>query len=149
MMLLSIDPGLTTGWAIWNVPKLLLFGDCKGIEEFFDSLLLPDEWEEVDQIVMEDYKIRPSSLNKNWGHEWNNGPALQVIGGVKLWARSHSIPYHMSQPSILPVGCGYIGYPYNKKKHTPNYISAIAHGAWYQVKNKLALPGDFVHALAT
>lgn len=147
MKLLSIDPGVSTGWAEWDGSKLLKFNEERPETAFYD-LLIEGDFNDVDQVVFEDYKIRPADLQKGWGHEWNNGPALQIIGAVKYWCQTYSIPYKNQQASLLPVGCGYIGYPYNKKKHTPNYISAVAHGAYYLVKNKVCVPGDLRGSLA-
>jgi len=144
MKLLSIDPGTHTGFAVWyygsDKVQLLEMGESKDIQNFYNTLTTGD-LNDVDQIVAEDYKIRPSNMNKGWSHQWNNGPALQVLGAIDLFATMYSIPVFRTQPSVLPVGCGIINYKYDKKKHVPNRISAIAHGAWWLVKHKYTIPG--------
>jgi hypothetical protein len=146
MKLLSIDPGTHTGWAVWHYEKnkvlLQEMGESASIQQFYNTLT-DGEFNDTDQIVAEDYKIRPADLNKGWSHQWNNGPALQVLGAIDLFATMYSIPTSRNQPAVLPVGCGYIGYKYNKKVHVPNRISAIAHGAWWLVKHGYSVPGGF------
>lgn len=142
--LLSVDPGKHTGWAAWDFweggigkPELIRMGVTPTIEDFFD-LLLEDLWGDLSWIVYEDYKIRPRELNHKWGHEWSGAPALHVIGGIEFYARQRAIQQKAQPASILPVGCGFIGYNYRKGVHVPNNVSAIAHGAYWLVKNKHA-----------
>jgi len=54
-ILLSIDPGQTTGWALINLEteKVLLFGDVKTSYRFYISLL-GDRMEAADYLVIED-----------------------------------------------------------------------------------------------
>jgi hypothetical protein len=146
MKLLSIDPGTHTGWAVWTyglgAPLLNEVGESETAQTFYNTLT-DGEYNDVDQIVAEDYKIRPADLNRGWSHQWNNGPALQVLGAIDLFATMYSIPVRRQPASILPVGCGYVKYKYDKKKHVPNRISAIAHGAYWLVRNRHCIPGGF------
>ena len=138
MKLLSVDPGKRTGWAVWNFgsgqPELLTMGVSKDVEEFYDVL----SHIQTDQIVYENYHVRPQGMNKGWAHEWNRPPASLVIGALEFYSRANEIKIAVQQASQLPVGCGYIGYPYRKGIHVPNNVSAIAHGAYWLVKNKFA-----------
>lgn len=146
MKLLSVDPGKHTGWAIWNFgsgsPELLTMGVTVDEGQFY-NILVRNEWPDLDYLVYEDYKIRPAKVNKGWAHEWNSAPALHIIGALELFARQNEIELVVQQPAQLPVGCGYIGYPYKKGIHVPNNISAIAHGAYWLVKNNHANPRGF------
>lgn len=148
MNLLSIDPGKATGWAVWNYgsgqPSLSLMGVTKVHEEFYDVLM---EFKfPFDQIVYEDYRIYPGKMKHGWSHEWNRPPALLIIGALELYARQRDTRMVSQPSSVLPVGCGYIGYNYRKGIHVPNNVSAIAHGAYWLVKNKHATPGKFTTA---
>jgi hypothetical protein len=145
MKLLSVDPGKHTGWAVWTYgeskrPKLDTADVTETVEEFYDILANSKVMRLADMIVYEDYIIRPAAKNKFWGHEWNRPPALLIIGAVEYFARANEIKLATQQAAILPIGCGYIGYNYQKGIHVPNQISAIAHGAYWLVKNKLATP---------
>lgn len=147
MKLLSVDPGKATGWAEWEFPQIRLvrFGEEKPERKFYE-LLVSGHLTDIDQLVVENYLIRPKDMTKNWGHEWNRGPALQVIGALELWSLEWSIPLKRQEPFNLPVGCGYAGIPYEKKKHLPNMLSAIAHGAYWLVSNKHGTPQDVRNA---
>jgi hypothetical protein len=134
--ILAIDPGKHVGWSIIDSdcsPKVIEFGTTTGDSNWF-QLLDAGKFNDVDQVVMEDYKIRPSDLQKGWGHEWNNGPALQIIGAVKFWAYEYSIPVHMQQPSILPSAAGLTGIPYEKGKKKVHHMMAMLHGLYWLVK---------------
>lgn len=141
MKLLSVDPGKHVGFATWEFglgePILLKMGVTKNENEFYD-ILINDDWLTFGYLVYEDYKIRPAKVNKGWSHEWNSAPALHVIGALELFARQNGIELKEQPASILPVGCGYINFPYRKGVHVPNNVSAIAHGAYWLVKNKYA-----------
>ena len=149
MKLLSVDPGKHTGWACWNygsgTPSLLQMGVTKVHEDVYE-LLISLENAKFDQIVYEDYRIYPGKMKQGWSHEWQRPPALLVIGALELFARQKSTKMVSQPSSILPVGCGYIGYNYRKGIHVPNNVSAIAHGAYWLVKNNLATPRQFTTA---
>lgn len=139
MKLLAIDPGNKTGWAVYDTdhdPVITEFGLAKPISDFYE-LLISGKFNDVDLVVSEDYKIRPADLNKGWSHEWNNGPALQVLGAIDFWAQEYSIKTARQQASIKPAGYGYIGMTYKKGKPDMDMYDAIAHGAYYLVKNKI------------
>jgi hypothetical protein len=143
MKLLSIDPGKHTGWAAWESgdghPTLLMMGVTETEKELYKLLSdILDSGFRYDQLVVEDYKIRPKELTHGYAHQWNSGVALQVIGAVELYSTITNTPVHRQPASVLPVGCGYIGYSYRKGIHVPNNVSAIAHGAYWLVKNKYA-----------
>jgi hypothetical protein len=146
MRLLSIDPGKHTGWAVWNYgsgpPQLSVMGVTQETEEFYDVLIDIDDVD-YETIVYENYHIRPAVNNRGWGHEWNRPPALLIIGALELFARQTGTKLVSQPASVLPVGCGYIGYNYRKGIHVPNNVSAIAHGAYWLVKNKHATPKEF------
>lgn len=139
MKLLSVDPGKHTGWALWNfgsgAPELVVMGVTRAHEEFYDVL---STFDDLEQIVYEDYLIRPAANNRGWSHQWNRPVALLIIGALEYFARTYSIKLASQPASVLPVGCGYIGYNYRKGIHVPNNVSAIAHGAYWLVKNKHA-----------
>lgn len=141
MKLLSVDPGKHTGWATWDFgsgsPSLVKMGVTDTELDFYDALI-ENSWEDFDYLVYEDYLIRPAKLTRQWSHEWSSAPALHVIGALELFARQNKIALKSQPASILPVGCGYIGYNYRKGVHVPNNVSAIAHGAYWLVKNKHA-----------
>ena len=138
---MSVDPGKHTGWATWEFglgdPHLLQMGVTKNETEFYD-MLIKEDWMNFGYLVAEDYKIYPKAMKHGWSQQWSGAPAIHIIGALELFARQHGMQIKMQPSSVLPVGCGYIGYSYRKNVHVPNNISAIAHGAYWLVKNKYA-----------
>lgn len=136
MRLLAIDPGLHTGWAIIDSeadPKVTDFGTTHTHEDFFQNLDA-GIWNDVEKVVYEAYYIRPKDLTKNWGHEWNNGPALQIIGATKFWCYEYSIPMKEQQAAILPAASKLTGIPYVKGKPKVHHMMAMLHGLYFLVK---------------
>lgn len=142
MKILSVDPGTATGWSIFDTnrrPLLLQFGIAKPMEKFYDLLLLGD-FNDVDKVVVEDYKIRPANLSRGFDHTWNSGSTLQVIGAIQLWAREYSIGIVLQQPAIKPVAAGWTRLPYKKGKANMHHMDAQLHGLYYLIKNKIISP---------
>lgn len=130
MWLLAIDPGGTTGWASFDRKgKPIAFDKIKGHDEFLDWL----EEQKPERIVCESYKVRPGV-----NHSFSDVPTLQLIGAIKRWARKQGIEVKEQQPADMYIGLRHLGlYTTYKGKHVPDNISALAHGEYYLIKNKL------------
>jgi len=131
-MWIAIDPGETTGYAIFDdVGELVTNGAIKGHDTFLDWL---DERTDVfDGCILEDYQVR----NQQFNHQGSRVPTIQLIGAIKRWARKRSIPVHLQRSDVLPVACKFIGFPYKRGIHVPDHISALAHGVYWLQQHKI------------
>ena len=145
MIIYAFDPGRNTGWARWDLlPGLsefqmpTSFGEMKQLElfQFLDNLF-QDSIEDLDWLfIYENYRIN----NRNFNHQWNDGETLRVIGAIEYRAHQLGIKFISQEPSVRPMGAGYSGLPHDPRKHTKDHISAMQHGYYYMIKNKLMLP---------
>lgn len=143
MKLLSLDPGLSTGWAYFEDSKITGFGILKitkpGFKELYEWL---DNLPKFDQIVSESYII------KNYGeggfdHNFNTGDTLQIIGAIKAHAARTDTPIKEQSRTIKKIGSGWaFGKPYVKKSNQHD-TDAIIHGVYYLVKECKVSPGVF------
>jgi hypothetical protein len=91
-LILSFDPGGTTGVAMWDGAKY----DGWQIEGDWHGGII---WDQLDSlsphtVVCEDFKIRP---------EKTVTISLEYIGVIKVWCVLRRVPLFMQQPSgVLP-----------------------------------------------
>lgn len=141
MRILALDPGHTTGYCVITVnektAKLVNVGESK------DMLLndLDGEFGHPDltAIICEDFLIDP---NKSRGGSFDQSrmPTIQTIGIVKLKAQQNQVKCVMQQNNIKPAGYGFAGLTYRRGARGVHQQDAIAHGMYYLVRNKFALP---------
>lgn len=127
---ISLDPGETTGWAIFDGldEKPVEVGETAASD--FHSWITG--FGHFSRIVCEDYKIRPEGFGGKRGtHDWSAGTTLRLIGAVEYIAWYFSSPLILQQPSIKPMGYRMIGRPYVKGKAGQHMWDAIAHGVYY------------------
>lgn len=138
MRIIGVDPGKTTGWVEFEDDKLLLVG-----EQDLDDFIINLDISLADVFIVENYRVRPASMNKGWAHEWSSPEALQVIGAIKLRVYQQQAKLVLQEPSIKPVGYGFAGMPYDPKKKgkSIHHKDALAHVAYYLVKSGKVKPG--------
>lgn len=128
--LMAVDPGATTGWALFTTDsqKPSSVGECRK-EDLYDWL---DEYNDVEVWVVEDYIIRPPS-RKQGGHEhfWDKGDTLRYIGAIQRHAHSTGAEFHKQQASLKPLAYKQMGADYQKGKKGMHIYDAIAHGAHF------------------
>lgn len=136
-MYMSIDPGeKRTGWARFDENgDTTGFGKINGIDEFLDWL---EDQPPPKTLILENYRVNP-----NISHAFSKVRTVEVIGGVKRYCRKHGVNLVEQRNTDLSIGLRYIGmyevyYKGRKKiKHVDDEISALAHGEYFLVKNKI------------
>jgi hypothetical protein len=98
--LLCLDPGETTGWAIFR------YGHLTGAGQFavtnlriFESLI--DRFQ-PDQLVVENYRVYPWLVKQ---HSWAEVPTLRYIGAILLLAEQRRIPVHLQMAQLAKGFC--------------------------------------------
>lgn len=134
--LLSLDPGKTTGAALFKyeaedgryVRHVLLRIWTISFEDIFKWLN-----ENVpDYYVVEDYKVRPRHLQKSgYAHQWDDGKTLRIIGFIEGLAQEHGVTIKKVQPSDKPLAYRLINKEYKKGKPNMHMWDAMAHGEMF------------------
>ena len=137
----SIDPGESTGWALWKEGNLVeastdslwdvIDGLC-GVADLSHTTEI--EWPKLDLIVMEDWALYPWKL-KELG--WDKCRTARGIGAIELIARLSSIQLVL-QPAAIKKGAVAAGAeelflkPLHENRHAND---AIMHGVFYMARN--------------
>lgn len=137
MKLLSLDPGITTGWALFNTINslpLIKFGSERGKDTLWCAL------EELKQpelvVVVEDYINRPSKAG-GFDHAWDTGKTHRIIGSIEHWCWENHYKFILQQPMIKPAAYGMLGLKYEKGKKNQHHLDAIVHGYYFLLAQKL------------
>ena len=129
---IAVDPGTErSGVALFDATgNPLNMEVIKGEDPLLDWL----EDQDCEVLIIERYRNRPGAINA-----WSTGGVQQIIGAVKRIARKKGWTVEEQDPSpCLAIGLKYLGLSTTYKgKHVPDQISALAHGEYYLVKNKV------------
>lgn len=166
---ISVDPGESTGWALWRGDTLIDAGTYP-LWDFAQSVFIatfrPEEAELVgdwmaeklfgiQRIVMEDWRIYPKEAQAG-NLNWDQCRTARLIGALTLCAQQGSMEYTF-QPALIKEAAEQAGAenfflsPRNENRHAND---AIRHGVYYlAVKqglkpvneidySKILLPGE-------
>lgn len=130
MRLVSVDPGETTGIAVWEGSKSvetfkLSFEEALA---YFGSLLFSDEPPEV--IVYEDFRLY-SAHSHDGRMQGNRFETSQVIGMVKLVGKVLGVELASQGANILRLAAMHSGRKIPAKGHIDDELSAYLHGFYY------------------
>lgn len=130
-MLLGIDPGDTTGWAVANREGVLAdMGQVKlaNLASWLDGL------HGISAVVLENFRIRPGQ-----NFSWSEMDTIQVIGAVKYRAHQLKAPLILQEPSCKTIGAKWAGIEIPKDHSISHQAEAWAHLTYYSHK-KLGNP---------
>jgi hypothetical protein len=127
----SFDPGLTTGWVLWNYET----GDLldKG-QIHFDRIFnwfyeMEGHLPETIIVPVEDFRLMNGKEKAQIGSRFET---VQVIGAIRLWLAPHRIEMFLQPASIKPIAERWTGLKptgaHNKNSH---WVDAYNHGAYY------------------
>ena len=89
----------------------------------------------ITAFIVEGFWLRQKEALDQVGSDM---PASRTYGAVELAAQMMNVPLHVQPSSILPQACKWARVPYNpRKKHTPDQLSAYAHGVYWLINNKI------------
>ncbi len=136
-MYLAIDPGKTTGYAVFDDEgKVVTQGKLKGEDVFLDFLEdVVLQAYPIHQVIMEAYRNRPNMKN----NMRSTNPTSQHEGAISRVFRKRKIPIALQEASpALAIGLKFLEVEAKYKgKHVPDDVSALAHGTYYLRKQKI------------
>lgn len=132
MNLLAVDPGDTSGWALYQKGILTKWGQSRGLKGLLSDLKnLPTP----DVFVVEDYRIRP-----NVNHSYSRVNTIQVIGAIKAKALENDAKFILQEPSIKPIAYKWLNMSPPKDHSISHETDAMAHGYYYLVRTNVRKP---------
>lgn len=139
---LALDPGQTTGWALFDTTgKPIQMGEV----QYEELAALLEEYHPIDFFVVEEFMVRTKYSHAGRKHhvaEFDKAIAARAIGKIEARAELIRVPVHFQQSNILE-GAGMM-FGYKKKGHKKDVISAVLHGLHYAHINFGLLPNRVV-----
>ena len=124
-MILSVDPGDTTGIAYWKNDGTFISREALPFEELLEKL---QGFSNIKVIVCEDYRLRGGRQVAQTGSRF---VAVQVIGALKLLAKENKARFVLQQPSVLTVAALHSGVKRPSNHSKSHDIDAYNHGYYY------------------
>lgn len=132
MKYLALDPGGTTGYAVFNET-----GDLEGIGEVFNRDELRDLLNDTKPtlVICEDWKTNP---NISFGN--NRMETVRIIGQIEEWCSTHNTIIVLQPNTIKSIGYRWAGKSKSKNKALSHRLDAYVHGVYYLQKNGIRRP---------
>ena len=138
----ALDPGETTGWAVFrNDGKPLGMGQFKQSEQtrVLTELLHSD----VKACIVEDYV--------NYGHKqqkrWSRNQTSKNIGAIELLCELRSVPLVLQGASVKHIGYKWSGLDGPPSNHSISHqFDAYVHGVYWLQQNMVVPVGYFLRA---
>lgn len=140
-IIVAFDPGDTTGYVIQEIARpnnILAVGQAKfeGVVDFLSELeAAPDR--EVKAIVYEDYRLFASKATQQINSRFE---AVQVIGLIRGFAIRNGIPFIRQSTDNRDRGYAWAQITKAGNHSQSHSRDAMAHAAFYLIKNKLMDP---------
>lgn len=131
MITVSFDPGLMTGWSVFENDKLI----NKGQTKFLDMLSELDNLPKPDIVVYEDFQLLPHKAKAQIGSRFET---IQAIGMIKSYAHKYKAKVVNQRPGIMPIAEKWTGVKRMKNHAEGHWVCAFLHGSYYLIKEGYA-----------
>lgn len=134
-IMLAVDPGLATGWVIFNNGVLHDWGIERGLDAFSDLLVkFDDNMVRFDLVLYENFKLFKWLAVQQSGSEMETS---QAIGMLRHWARQHAYPVEDQSPQILKIAQMWSKVNLNKNHKNSHHEAAFNHGFYWLVSHNM------------
>lgn len=127
--LLALDPGRTTGWAVFGKEAQLMKYGQASMADVVNLDELIDEWD-ISHVVCEDFKLFRHRAGQQSGSRME---APQVIGMAKGWAAKRKCEFILQAPSIKPIAEKWSRQTPPSDHSQSHWVDAYNHGFYYLV----------------
>lgn len=131
---LSVDPGDTTGLALWTIDGELHWTDEKSLEELEAWVL--DLGTSLSIIVYEDFRLYRHKAMQQTGSRFG---ASQAIGMIKVLGNRNGAKMIRQNSNILRIAAMHAGIKL-PKGHIKDSVSAYLHGFYYFESVSIRVP---------
>lgn len=137
---LAIDPGITSGWAIFDEQgNVLNYGQFK-LDEVDDAI--PELiHEKLIAVICEDYR------NHGWMQQkkWSRNDTSKIIGRIEAIAALRKVPVHLQPNTVKAIGYKWAGLNEAPSNHSISHqFDAVAHGVYWLQKNNIRPVGKAI-----
>lgn len=139
MIILGIDPGNTTGYAVLQYDEetkkshWLTLGEWRGKEQVVSAMDHNFHPFTPDIIAIEDFELRPDHIGNNIRR--TKGfvplPVPKLIGQFERWAHVNNKVFEEQSPAEKPFGYKLCNIPYKKDLPGQHIHDAQSHAAIY------------------
>jgi hypothetical protein len=138
---LALDPGETTGWALFDAEgNILKYGQFTQDEQ--TEWLTDNITSSLTAVICEDYKNHPWMKQKGWSQNQTS----KNIGAIELLCSMRKVPLHLQSNTVKSIGYKYMGMDRAPSNHSISHqFDAAAHGTyWLRVNGilKAMIPDD-------
>ena len=124
-MIISVDPGETTGIAYWSDKGDFVEKEALTQEQLFDKI---ESLENVTAIVCEDYRLRQGKQMAQTGSRF---VAVQVLGALKAYSHKVGAKFVLQPANVLTVAALHSGVKRPSNHAKSHDIDAYNHGYYY------------------
>ena len=132
-MILVVDPGDTTGYAVFEEDGEFVDKGQADFDKFLDFLMAST----FTRIVVEDYRLRKGKQAQQTGSRFQ---AVQVIGALKYLARQERIGIDLVNVQAKTLGSMYSGVKPPSDHKKSHEIDAYNIGIYWLVANDIIYP---------
>jgi hypothetical protein len=133
-MIISVDPGETTGIAYWEDDGTFISREALTQDEILDKV---ETLSDVTVIVVEDYRLRQGKQMAQTGSRF---VAVQIIGALKAYARRVGAKFVLQPANVLTVAALHSGVKRPSNHSKSHDIDAYNHGYYYLETKGLLQP---------
>jgi hypothetical protein len=133
-MIISVDPGETTGVAYWENNGTFISREALTQDEILDKV---ETLSDVTVIVVEDYRLRQGKQMVQTGSRF---VAVQIIGALKAYARRVGAKFVLQPANVLTVAALHSGVKRPSNHSKSHDIDAYNHGYYYLETKGLLQP---------
>ena len=134
-MILSVDPGDTTGVAIFDDKGFLVQRGQYDFNSLID--MLATYWRGMDTILVEDYRLRKGKQAAQTGSRFQ---AVQIIGALKYHAHIRGAELILVDVQAKTLGSMYSGIKPPSNHKMSHEIDAQNIGVYWLVKENIIEP---------
>lgn len=124
-MVISVDPGETTGIAYWSDAGEFVEREALTQEQVFEKIEI---LENVTVVVCEDYRLRQGKQMAQTGSRF---VAVQILGALKAYAHKVGAKFVLQPATVLTVASLHSGVKRPANHAYSHDVDAYNHGYYY------------------
>lgn len=132
MITVAFDPGLTTGYCIFDDASPVSYGQI----HFLKLVELVEGLPKPDVVVYENFQLFGHKAKQQIGSKFET---VQAIGIIKSWAKRNKAEQIEQRPSDKAIAQKWTGIvPTGAHNTNSHWVDAFNHGMFYLIKQGIA-----------